>query len=90
MIFAMNNGFNPAAMLNLNQADPSMFNQFGGIQQFQQNFNAFANNFMNGMAGNIPLNPQQAVQNALDTGKMSPQQFAHLRRMANMMTGMNF
>ena len=84
-----NNGFNPAAMLNLNRANPEMFNPFGGLQQFQQNFNTFANNFMNGMAGNMPTNPQQAVQLALDRGQMTPQQFAMLRRQANMMTGMN-
>lgn len=29
------------------------------------------------------------VQQALDTGKMSPQQFAELRRIANAMTGMS-
>lgn len=84
-----NNGFNPAAMLNFNHANPEIFNPFGGFQQFQNNFNTFANNFMNGMAGNIPTNPQQAVQLALDRGQMTPQQFAMLRRQANMMTGMN-
>lgn len=71
--------------LNFNNANPQMFNQFGGFQQFQNNFNNFANNFMN----NMSMSPQQMVQQALDRGDMTPQQFAELRRMANSMTGMN-
>lgn len=71
--------------LNFNGANPQMFNQFGGFQQFQNNFNNFANNFRN----RFSMSPQQMVQQALDSGNMSPQQFAELRRMANAMTGMN-
>lgn len=37
----------------------------------------------------MSLSPQQMVQQALDTGKMLPQQFAELRRIANAMTGMS-
>ena len=80
---------NYAQAFNFNQINPQLFNQFGGFQNFQNQFNTFANNFMNGMAGNMPTNPQQAVQQALDRGQMSPQQFAMLRRQANMLTGMN-
>jgi hypothetical protein len=72
--------------LNFNNANPQMFNQFGGFQQFQNNFNNFVNNFNN----KFSMSPQQMVQQALDTGQMSPQQFAELRRMANAMTGMNY
>lgn len=72
--------------LNFNNANPQMFNQFGGLQRFQNNFNNFANNFKNTMS----MSPQQMVQQKLDSGQMSPQQFAELRRIANAMTGMNF
>lgn len=75
-----------APQLNFNNANPQMFNQFGGFQQFQNNFNNFVNNFNN----KFSMSPQQKVQQALDTGQMSPQQFAELRRMANAMTGMNY
>lgn len=84
-----NNPQTPQGMspqLNFNNANPQMFNQFGGFQQFQNNFNNFVNNFNN----KFSMSPQQMVQQALDTGQMSPQQFAELRRMANAMTGMNY
>ena len=74
------------SQLNFNNVNPQMFNQFGGFQQFQNNFNNFVNNFNN----KFSMSPQQMVQQALDTGQMSPQQFAELRRMANAMTGMNY
>jgi len=49
---------------------------------FMQNFAAFAKNF--GQS-----NPQQMVQNLLNSGKMSQAQYNQLRSMANQITGMN-
>lgn len=77
---------NPAGMLNFNSTNPQMFNAFGGLQNFQNNFNNFANNFMN----TANMSPQQMVQQKLDSGQMTPQQFAEIRRIANSLTGMNY
>lgn len=59
-----------------------IFNMFGGFQQFQQNFNAFAQSVSQQGA-----TPQQIVQGLLNSGKMSQEQFNQLSQMANMITG---
>lgn len=53
---------------------------------FNQN-NPMFNNFANSLS---QQNPQALVQQMLNSGKMSPQQFEQLRQQANMLTGMNF
>ena len=68
--------------MNFNQNNP-MFNAFGGYQNFQMQFN----NFVNSLG---QQDPQALVQQMLNSGKMSPQQFEQLRQQANMLTGMNF
>ncbi len=49
---------------------------------FQQKFNDFARQF------NAGVNPQQLVQNLLNTGKMTQDQFNQFRTIANQLTGM--
>ncbi len=50
-------------------------------QMFKQQFDAFAQNFKNS-------NPQQMVQNLLNSGKMTQEQFNQYRNIANQITGM--
>lgn len=61
-----------------------MFNMLGNFQNFQNQFNSFAQNFN---ANNPGMNPQQMVQNMLNSGQMSQAQFNQLRMMANQITG---
>jgi len=63
-----------------------IINAFGGFQNFQKQFNMFANNFKS--PNN--LTPQQLVQNALNSGKMTQEQFDQYRQIANQLTGKNF
>lgn len=58
-----------------------MMNPMQMMQKFQQ----FRQNWLK-QNPNMP--PQQAVQNLLNSGKMSQQQFEQFRNMANMFTGM--
>lgn len=51
-----------------------------------QNFASFRQNLMQ---QNPNANPQQMVQDLLNSGKMSQQQYEQLRSMANKITGMN-
>lgn len=66
----------------------NQFNQimqmFGGQQNFQNQFNNLKQQFS--MQG---INPQQRVQELLNSGQMSQEQFNRLRAMANMITGRN-
>lgn len=68
-----------------------IFNQmFGGFNNFQNNFNQFAQQFGQGMnPNNMGQFAQQKVQEMLNSGQMSPQQFEQIRQMANQMTGRN-
>jgi hypothetical protein len=70
--------FNPQAMLN------GMMNFFGGPNGFQNKFNTFVNNFQQ-----TGVNPQQMVEQMLNDGRMTQEQFNQLRAMANQMTGRN-
>ena len=62
-----------------------LFNRFGGFANFMQQFNQFKQNALsNGLI------PQQQVQQLLNSGQMSQEQFNQLRDMANMITGKKF
>lgn len=52
-------------------------------QMFKQQFDAFEQNFKRNNA-----NPQQMVQNLLNSGKMTQDQFNQYRNVANQITGM--
>ena len=58
-------------------------NQF---DQFRQNFTNFAQQFQQ----QSTISPQQKVQELLNTGQMSQQQFNQLRDIANRITGKNY
>lgn len=62
----------------------NLFNMFGGFNNFQNQFNAFKQQFM---AGGI--SPQEKVQQLLNSGQMTQQQFDQLRMLANQITGKN-
>lgn len=68
-----------------------IFNQmFGGFNNFQNNFNQFAQQFGQGMDQNsMEKFAQNKVQEMLNTGQMSPQQFEQIRQVVNQMTGRN-
>lgn len=72
---------NPQPQQPVQNQNP-IFSMFGGFQQFQQNFNAFAQSM-----SQQGMTPQQMVQNLLNNGKMSQEQFNQLSQMANMITG---
>ena len=57
---------------------------FGNMQNMMSLFQQFRN-----MIQQQGINPQQKVQELLQTGQMSQQQFEQLRQMANMFTGGN-
>lgn len=64
-----------------------MFQQVQQFQnpQFRQQFEAFARNFQ--QSGQ---NPQAIVQQLLNSGQMTQDQFNKLREMANQITGQRF
>lgn len=64
----------------------NLYNMFGNMQNFQQQFNAFSQTFQ---TSNNGMSPQQMVQNMLNSGQMSQNQFNQLRMMANQITGQN-
>lgn len=59
-----------------------MFPQVNNPMQFMQRFKDFARQFQ--QSGQ---NPQQVVQQLLNQGKMTQDQFNHLRTIANQITG---
>ena len=57
-------------------------NNFNNIQDFMTRFNQFKQNYNN------QLTPQQMVQQLLDSGQMTQQQFNQLSAMANQIMNM--
>lgn len=55
----------------------NLFQRFGGIQNFMNQFNQFKQQFGSSQS------PQQIVQQLLDSGKMTQEQFNQLGQMAN-------
>ena len=74
----------------------SLFNMFNGGQnggtpnlgspQMNQQFG----NFLQGLDANMRNSPYQAVQQLINSGRMSSTQFEQFRQMANRMTGKNY
>lgn len=62
----------------------NIFDMFGGFMNFKNQFNRFQQNVQN-----QGINPQQKVQELLNSGQMSQQQFEQIRQMANQITGKN-
>lgn len=59
-----------------------ILSMFGNYQNFQQQFT----NFQQQMNG---IDPRQKIQELLNSGQMSQQQFNNLRFIVNQMTGRN-
>lgn len=66
-----------------------MMNNQQQMQLFQQQFQAFQQQFQGGFQ-NMPQDPQQAVMQNLQNGKMSQADFDRCRMMANQLTGKNY
>lgn len=64
----------------------NFLNMFGGAMNFQQQFNQFVQQFRQPGA----MSPQQIVQNMLNSGQMTQQQFNQIRDIANRITGRNY
>ena len=62
----------------------NIIEQFGSMQNFYNQFNAFAQQFTNGNNG---LDPHQAVINLMNQGRMTQEQFNMYRQIANGITG---
>lgn len=62
-----------------------MFQQLLNNPMFRQQLNNFAQNIMR-----QGINPQQMVQQLLNSGKMTQAQFEQFRPVANQMTGQRF
>jgi hypothetical protein len=67
-------------MLDINQ----IMNFFGGMQGLQNKAQTLAGNL-----NRMNMNPQQMVQQMLNDGRMSQEQFNELREAANKITGKN-
>ena len=68
-----------------------LYNRFGNnVPQANNNlmnaFRAFASNF----SKQSNMTPQQRVQELLNSGQMTQEQFESLRQMANQLTGKNY
>lgn len=59
-----------------------LIQMLGGPQNFQNRFNQFQQ-----QVNQQGINPQQQVQQLLNSGQMSQQQFNQLRMIANALTG---
>lgn len=57
---------------------------FGNVQNFQNRFNAFQQQI-----AQQRINPQMQVQNLLNSGQMSQEQFNYFRNIANQILGTN-
>lgn len=63
-------------------ANNPIIDMFGNFNNFHNQFNQFANR-----VNSQNMDPKQAVQNLLNSGQMSQDQFNRLSQIANMLTG---
>ena len=66
---------------------PNFMQFFGNVQNMQNRFQQFVQNFQQQNGGN--MNPQQMVQQLLNSGRMTQDQFNQIQNMANMFFGKN-
>ena len=66
---------------------PNFMQIFGNAQNMQSRFQQFVQNFQQQNGGN--MNPQQMVQQLLNSGRMTQDQFNQIQNMANMFFGKN-
>ena len=66
---------------------PNFMQMFGNMQNMQNRFQQFVQSFQQQNGGNT--NPQQMVQQLLNSGRMTQDQFNQIQNMANMFFGKN-
>ena len=66
---------------------PNFMQIFGNVQNMQNRFQQFVQNFQQQNGGN--MNPQQMVQQLLNSGRMTQDQFNQIQNVANMFFGKN-
>lgn len=66
----------------MNQFNNPIFQMFGSMQNFQQQFNQFSQQVR--QAG---TDPQQMVNQLMQNGQMTQQQFTQFSQIASMLTG---
>ena len=66
---------------------PNFMQMFGNMQNMQSRFRQFVQNFQQQNGGN--MNPQQMVQQLLNSGRMTQDQFNQIQNVANMFFGKN-
>ena len=66
---------------------PNFMQMFGNMQNMQSRFQQFVQNFQQQNGGN--MNPQQMVQQLLNSGRMTQDQFNQIQNVANMFFGKN-
>lgn len=71
-----------------NPNNPIFGQMFGGFNNFQTGLNQFMQAFGQGNNGNMEQMAQQKVQEMLNSGQISQQQFEQARQMAQQITGM--
>lgn len=64
----------------------SLFSLFGGQNGFMQKLSAFSQQF----SQQSQITPEQKVQQLLDSGQMTQQQFNTFSQVANQLTGRRF
>lgn len=68
---------------NFNPNNPIFGQQFGGFNNFMNNFNAFQQQF----SQNAQMSPQQIIQQKIQNGEISQEQFNAVAQMANQLMG---
>lgn len=69
-------------MFNFNPQNP-LFGQMGGFNNFISQFNSFQQQFNQ----NAQMSPQQIIQQKMQTGEITQEQFNQIAQMANMLMG---
>lgn len=62
----------------------TIFNRFGGQQNFQNKLDSYSQ-----QCQQQGINPEQQVQNLVNSGRMSQETFNRYAQIANMLTGRN-
>lgn len=70
---------------NFNPQNPLFQQRFGGFTNFVNEFNNFRQQF----GQNAQMSPQQIIQQKIQNGEISQEQFNQMAMMANQMMGIN-
>lgn len=80
----MQSNYNQAPQQQMFNPNNPIFNQrFGGFNNFMNQFGAFQKQFNQ----SAQLSPQQIIQQKIQNGQISQEQFNAMAQMANMMMG---